>query len=133
MAESIFNKLAAGKHRAFSCGTKVSDKEGKSMHGQKLKDLSSARETLDSLAALGIDASESQRDQLTPELLAQADIVVVMAEPHTIPDFLKDRQGLIVWDVEDPKGKDRVETDAIREKITALVTGLLGSLATDSK
>jgi len=128
MAEAIFNQLAAGRHTAFSCGTKVVDKDGQSQHGQKLKDLVPAREVINSLAALGIDATECARDQITPEILGQADEVVVVAEEYTIPDYLKAAKKVVYWEVEDPKGKDQAGTDEIREIIAGHVRNLIDEL-----
>lgn len=103
MAEAIFRKLN-NKHEVLSAGTKVFNKEGESMDGQALKDLPAAENVILSLKQEGVDVSENTRTQLTPELVERADIVVTMAEPDNIPDYLRHSSKFIYWEVLDPKG-----------------------------
>jgi arsenate reductase (thioredoxin) len=129
MAEVMFNKLAAGKHHAFSAGTWVYDKEGNSKHGQKLSELKGvADECMCAVRELGLDMSENQRDQLTPEMLQEADRVIVMAEEYSIPDYLKQCSNVTYWTVEDPKGMNQEDTNKIRDQIKGLVEGLVAEL-----
>lgn len=128
MAEAIFNKLAGGKHRAFSAGTWVYDKEGRSLGGQKISEVLEANEVVNSLKELGIDFSQSQRNQITPEMVMGADVIVVMAEVDTVPDFLKNEPKVTFWDVANPKGMNQEETNKIRNKITENIQELLTKL-----
>lgn len=89
IAEVIFNQRCGDEHRSFSAGTWVRNKEGVSMHGQKLQELKAAKEVISSLHEMGVDVSENRRDQVDEEMTETADLVVVMAEEHTIPEFLK--------------------------------------------
>lgn len=125
MAEAIFNKLAEGKHSSTSCGTWVRSKEGESKQGQKLKDLPGAEKVVLSLREIGIESGDNQRDQLTPEMLEEADKVVVMAEDHTIPDFLRGNNKVIYWEVEDPKEMNQKEVNGVRDQIGGLVKDLI--------
>jgi len=63
-----------------------------------------------------------------PEILGQADEVVVVAEEYTIPDYLKAAKKVVYWEVEDPKGKDQAGTDEIREIIAGHVRNLIDEL-----
>ena len=125
MAETIFNKMADGKHTSTSAGTKVFNKEGESRDGRLLKDTLGAENVILSLAQIGIDASNNSRTQLTPEMLENCDKAIVMAEPETIPDYLRESDKAIYWEVEDPKGMDLEDTSKIRNQIELLVKGLL--------
>ncbi len=120
MAEAMFNQMVAGKHEATSAGTQVPED-----NGQKLKDRPGAVHTLAVLNELGIDASEKQRTQLTPEILDKADKVIVMAEPATIPEYLSARADVEYWQIADAFGFDidstRVVRDDIKERVTALI------------
>ena len=128
MAEEIFNKKTSGEHHSFSAGTWVYDKEGISKHGTKLNKFEAAKEVLNSLREIGIDASQNSRDQLNEQMLDEADVVVVMAEEHTIPLYLKNNSKVRYWDVVDPKGMTQEETNGIRNQITLLIEKLITEL-----
>lgn len=125
MAEAIFNKKYKGVHSATSAGTLVRSKEGESRHGQKLKDLlPAAKEVLDVLSEIGIDASEYERTQLSPEMLEAADLAVVMAEPYSFPEYLTAASNVVYWEVEDPKGQDLEFTRRIRDEVAEKIESL---------
>ena len=128
IAEVIFNKNAGDDLRAFSAGTWVKDKDGMSMHGKKLSDFTAANEVLASLREIGIDAREQKRDQINEEMVEEADVIVVMAEEHTIPEFLKSSPKIRYWEIADPKGMDQDATNKIRDQISNLVLELLTDL-----
>lgn len=120
MAEAIFNNIMDGTRFSTSAGTIVDDKEG-----MALKDAKGAENVIESLSILGIDVSNNIRTQLTPEILDECDVAIVMAEPENIPDYLKKSDKVINWTVEDPKGMDLENTIEIRDQIEALVHNLL--------
>ncbi len=128
MAEAIFNNLAKGNHHAYSAGTWVYDKEGKSLEGQKIEEVDEALVVINSLKELGIDVSKKQRNQVTPEMIREADKIVVMAEEHTIPDFLRISDKVIYWEIENPKGMDQLDTNKIRDQIADRVRKLVSEL-----
>ena len=121
MAEVIFNKMMDGKYVSTSAGTKVFNKEGESRDGLSLKETLGAENVILSLAQIGIDTSNNRRTQLTPEMLEDCDKAIVMAEPETVPDYLKNRDKTIYWDVEDPKGMNLEDTSKIRDQIELLI------------
>jgi arsenate reductase (thioredoxin) len=125
MGEYIFNSLSTPEHRAISAGTRVVDKQGNSVDGDRTVFLDLGKPVIDSLAEIGIDASSAVRTQLTEEILNQSEAVVSMAEPETMPDFLKDRSDVIYWEVADPKGMNLEETRKIRDEIGLKVKDLL--------
>jgi protein-tyrosine-phosphatase len=128
IAEAVFDKITEGKHEVTSAGTWVYDKAGISKDGQLLKDLPGAEKIIVTLSNIGINVSENKRTQLTPEMLSDADKVVVMAESHTIPDYLKNRKDAIYWEVEDPKEMNQEETNKIRNQIENLVREFASTL-----
>lgn len=128
IAETIFNQRTSGKHHAFSAGTWVKNKEGVSMHGKKLHEFDAAKEVILSLQEIGIDSRENKRDQIDEAMVEDADLVVVMAEEHTIPEFLKNSPKVRYWEVEDPKGMNQEETNNIRNQIARRVDALLEEL-----
>jgi len=128
IAEAVFDKITEGKHVVMSAGTWVHDKEGNSKDGQLLKDIPGAEKIIITLNDIGINASENKRTQLTPEILSDSDKVVVMAESHTIPDYLNNRKDAIYWEVEDPKEMNQEETDKIRVQIENLIKKFVSTL-----
>jgi protein-tyrosine-phosphatase len=123
MAEVIFNLLSEGKNIAFSAGTKVNENEG-----QKLKEKVPAANVLRVLNELGVNAEDNVRTQLTLEILNKADVIISMAEPETIPDYLKDNIKVIYWDIIDPFEKSLEETRDIRDQINSLVKDLIDNI-----
>jgi arsenate reductase len=125
IAEAIFNKMTEGKYTATSAGTMVFNKDGESGDGVLLKDTLGAENVIKSLSQIGIDVSNNKRTQLTPGMLESCDKAIVMAEPETIPKYLKESDKAIYWEVEDPKGMDLEETSKIRDQIDGLIMKLL--------
>jgi len=128
MAEVIFNTLSKDNHHAFSAGTKVFDKEGNSRHGQKIGDMPEAEFVITCLKEFGFDGAHLVREQLSPEMLARADKVIVMAEQDTLPDYLKESDKVEYWDIENPKGMPLEKHQEIFNQIYPLVKNLLESL-----
>lgn len=124
MAEAIFNQKYKGSHSSTSVGTRVLGKDGASRHGQKLHELPAAKEVLEALLELGVDASEYERTQLFPEMLKTPDRIVVMAEPYSIPEYLAETPNTIYWEIEDPKGQDLAFTRKIRDQIAEKIESL---------
>ena len=65
----------------------------------------------------GIDVSQHCRKLVTKDLLDEADVVVSMAEPETVPDFVKEHHGFIAWEIDDPKGTDLETHRRIKDEI----------------
>jgi len=97
MAAVLFTKYS--RIKAFSAGTKVFGGEN-----QKIKELSLAEPVIRFMKKEGIDVSENNRIQLTPEMVQEFDKIIVMAEPETIPEYLSNSNKMEFWDIEDPKG-----------------------------
>ena len=55
---------------------------------------------------LGVDIAAKERQQLTPEMVDAADVVVVIAEKERWPDYLKEGGRLLFWDIRDGAGQD---------------------------
>ena len=130
MAEAIFSKFAPIGFSTKSVGTTVADKEGKSAEGEKLMDREGAKVVLEVLHELGIDARTAIRNQITNLDFEEADLVIVMAEKDTLPDYLMNAPFSKVryWDLGDPKGKDLDETRKIRDQIHQYTDDLLKEL-----
>lgn len=125
IAEAIFKQLAGQKHLAGSAGTEARGSEGKDLDGMVLKNRASSKYTLECLREIGIDISNNHIKRLTPEMVESSDKVIVMAKPDTIPEFLKDTEKVIYWDVSDPDGLTLETHRTIRNEIQKLVEELV--------
>ncbi len=125
MAEAIFNKIATAGAIATSAGTKVFDREGKSAEGEILADRVGAEAVVEVLKEIGIDAREAVRNQITPEMVTEADLVISMAERDTWPDYLLNSTKVRHWDIADPKSRTVDDTRIIRDQIATLVEDLV--------
>lgn len=133
MGEVLFNMLTNSgdaygknkKHTVLSSGTRVLSKEGESRHGQLLKDLPAANFVIESIKEKGFDASENVRTQLDPTMVEWADKIIVMAEQHTIPEYLRNSAKTVYWEVADPKGTPLEEHRIILKQIEDLVRGYI--------
>ena len=123
MAEAIFNSLVTTDHIATSAGTKVGEFEG-----QKLKDYAGAARALAALQEIGIDWSGHERNQVTPAMADEADKVIVMAEPETIPQWLSEHSKFTYWEIMDAWDEEFSTVQNIRNIVKAKVGELVREL-----
>jgi arsenate reductase len=110
MAAAWFNALAdPAKARAISAGTNPAPR----VHP----------EVVAAMSEVGVDLSGATTTKLTPELAAQAEMLITMGcgdQCPVVPGLKRDD-----WPLEDPKGKSvevvRAIRDAIRERVQALI------------
>jgi arsenate reductase (thioredoxin) len=131
MAEALFTMLTQGtEHTALSAGTKVSDKDGNSKQGERLKDREGAANVVAVMAELGLNISEAERDQLTPVMIETSDMVIAMSEDESTPEYLKASPKTLFWTFPDPKNASLEDTrqlrDDIRMKVEELLTEING-------
>lgn len=123
MAEALFLKYSP--FEAISAGTRV-PQEGPGKEGKELQDIPVAEPVVRCLRDKeNIDVSSYTNKQLNPEMLKDADVVVVMAEKETVPDYLSNSEKAIFWDVEDPLGKPYGSYCQTMSEIKTLVLGLI--------
>ena len=122
VAEALFNQISG--EPAISAGT-VADAivERTNPASRSLKDGGSSAITY--MNEQGVDISESLRDQLTPQMVQDADKVIVMADEDNWPDYLRNSGKVVVWTIEDTRGMDpdsaRPLYDEIKRRIQDLV------------
>ncbi|MBS3072483.1 hypothetical protein J4477_01455 [Candidatus Pacearchaeota archaeon] len=107
---------------AYSAGTQVK----KERIGKKLGNLDGiVANVIMCMGEEGINMLNWPVTQLNREMVNKYDLIVVMAEKETWPDYLEKSDKTVFWDVEDPKGKG-IEThrkvrDEIKFKVRELV------------
>ncbi|MBQ10798.1 MAG: hypothetical protein CMJ45_04540 [Planctomyces sp.] len=122
VAEALFNQISG--EPAISAGT-VADAivERTNPASRSLKDGGSSAITY--MNEQGVDISESLRDQLTPQMVQDADKVIVMADEDNWPDYLRNSGKVVVWTIEDTRGMGpdsaRPLYDEIKRRVQELV------------
>jgi arsenate reductase len=117
MSAALFERAAAGRHRALSAGTTPAER----VHP----------EVVAVMRELDIDLAARRPQLLTRALAAQADVVVTMGCGDACPYIPGKRY--VDWQLSDPKGQPiaavRVTRDDIARRVTALAAELDGGAA----
>ena len=123
VAEALFNQLSDVP--STSAGT-VADAiiERTNPVSRRLKDGGSSAITY--MSEQGIGVSESLRDQLTSEMLQEADKVIVMADEDNWPDYLRNSGKVVVWTIEDTRGMSPDSARPLYDEIKRRVQELVG-------
>jgi protein-tyrosine-phosphatase len=112
MSAALFERAAAGRHRALSAGTEPAER----VHP----------EVVEVMRGLGVDLSDRTPKLLTLELAEQADVVVTMGCGDKCPVVPGARY--VEWDLEDPKGRPIEEVRDTAFDIAARVKWLVQEL-----
>lgn len=123
LAEALFEKFAKGKHQVSSVGTEVI-REGANREGEKISD----QQIIAAMKELGIDISEKVRNQLTPQMVEEADYIIVTAQPESIPDYLKQSPKAIFWEIKDTGEIPYDEVKIIRDQLKTLIKKFIQTL-----
>ncbi len=110
------------QHTIISAGTKVvSPTTGESRHGTSLIETKGAENVLKIFEEEGIEWKGRVRTQLSPEMLDDIDLAVVMSEPEHIPEYLAKHPKMIYWEIADLKGTTIEFHREIKNKLQKLV------------
>ena len=112
MSAALFERAAAGRHRALSAGTTPAER----VHP----------EVVEVMRELGVDLAERIPQLLTRELAEQADVVVTMGCGDACPYIPGKRY--VDWQLPDPKGRPLDEVRATRDEIARRVEALTAEL-----
>lgn len=121
IAEVFYNRLSADGSVANSCGTWV---ELEQNPNKTLAEIGS-QTAIEVMKEIGIDVSRQKAWPITPDLVSDAEKVVVMVEEETWPDYLKNNSKVVRWEVENPKLGDLDTCRRVRQQIYDLVSELL--------
>jgi arsenate reductase len=114
ISASLFERAAAGRHRALSAGTTPAER----VHPEVLEVMGEP--------GFELDLSGRRPQRLTRELAEQADLVVTMGCGDECPYIPGKRY--LDWDLADPSGRPVEEVRAIRDEIDRRVDELVGEL-----
>lgn len=124
IAEALFNNLSKN-HKAISVGTKVFDKEGNSVEGEKLQDRESVKHIVAVMDEVELDVRLAERNQITEQAVQDSDLIVVMAEKETLPNYVLESNKVRYWDIGDPKNQALEEVRVTRDTLNNLVKELV--------
>lgn len=117
MAEAFFEKFSGESDEAKSAGTHVFKKEG-----IKIGEDEGAKFVWEVMNEEDIDLRDKERTQLSKELVNWADKIVVMTEKENWPDYIEENGNkLVIWAVDDAKGKSLEFHRKTRDQIKKLV------------
>jgi Protein-tyrosine-phosphatase len=119
MSAALFDRAAAGRHRALSAGT-LADPDGR-VHP----------EVIEVMREIGIDLSDRRPQKLTDEIAQQADLIVTMGCGDACPYIPGKRY--LDWQLEDPNGRPIDEVRATRDEIAQRVEVLVSELDAGSR
>ncbi len=117
IAEAIHNNLFDSN--AKSAGTIPGEYEGIQFRQYGRLEL------LTCLLEIGIDISDKFPKKLTQKMIKSADSVIVMAEPSTWPDYLKQSPKIEYWEISDPAGRSLYFYRKTRDEIRLRIEDLL--------
>lgn len=120
-AEGLYKKLT-GNTDVMSAGTQLSGPP-ETLESR----LPATRYVIDVMAEENVDVSNYARKSVTPEMVNEADLVINMAEPETVPEFVGDHPEVITWTIKDPKGTSLELHRQIKNKIKEKIIGLIAS------
>lgn len=95
----------------MDAGNQVNERAGSIIHEY----------VIEVMSELGFDLSKQTRKQLTPDMVTEADKIIVMDDKENLPDYLLNSGKVIFWDIEDAAGTDLEFHRKIRDQVKDLV------------
>jgi protein-tyrosine-phosphatase len=74
------------------------------------------------------DIGEKEKQQLIPEMINTADLVVVIAEKERWPSYLHECNKLLFWDIQDPVGMADESADEVYREVRRRVEELVAEI-----
>ena len=104
VAQAYFSTLS--QHASDTAGIAVDELMAKAnLSSRKLKEVPTQRSVEYIGREFGVGISERERQQLTPALIDNADLVIVIAERERWPGYLKEGGKVVFWDIPDAVGQ----------------------------
>ena len=122
VAQVCFDQLS--KHESFSAGMGA-DVLAANRPSKKMKDAADPRSVEFIKKEFGVDISERDRNQLTPEMIEDVDLAVIIHEKDEWPDYLKEGDKVVFWDIPDTPGIDDDGAHQIRRRVRRRVEELV--------
>ena len=105
VAQAYFNNLT--QHDSDCAGINADEATARrNLPSRKMKDVPGQRSVHYIRREFGVDIAEKERQQLAPEMVDEADLVIVIAEPTKWPAYLRTARNKVFWDIPDPQGQN---------------------------
>jgi protein-tyrosine-phosphatase len=127
VAHAYFETLS--KHDCDSAGIAVNERlAAMKLASRKLKDNPNQSSLRYIRRELGRDIGGKEKQQLVPEMVTTADLVVVIAEKEKWPGYLKDCNKVLFWDIQDPVDMADESADEIYRQVQRRVEQLVAEI-----
>jgi protein-tyrosine-phosphatase len=127
VAHAYFEKLS--KHSCESAGIAVNERlAAMKLASRKLKDNPNQSSLRYLKRELDRDIGEKEKQQLIPEMINTADLVVVIAEKERWPSYLQECNKLLFWDIQDPVGMADESADEVYREVRRKVEELVAEI-----
>ncbi len=104
VAQVCFDQLSS--HESLGAGMAVDEITANSnWPGKKLKDVPNPRSVEYIKREFGVDISGRERRQLTPQMMDEADMVIVINDKANWPDYVTEGGKVVFWDIRDGLGQ----------------------------
>jgi len=124
VAHACFDQLS--QHDSDSAGIGVDEQIARrNLPNRKLSSDGRGKSVEYIRKAFGVDISEKERQQLTTEMVDEADLVIVIAEKNTWPDYLQEGGKVVFWDIPDAYGHDDNFADDVYRQVRNRVEQLV--------
>ena len=124
VAQTYFDQLSS--HESSGAGMAVDEITANgNWPSKKIKDVPNQRSAEYIKREFGVDIADRERRQLTPQLMDEADMVIVINEKTSWPDYVTEGGKVVFWDIQDGLGRGDEAINQIfrqvRQKVEALV------------
>ena len=127
VAEACFKTLS--RHDCDSAGIAVNERiSQRKLPSKKLKDNPIQHSVEFIRREFGIDVGEKERQQLVPEMIDTAELVIVIAEKERWPGYLKEDGKVVFWDIPDPAGQPDDFADELYRQVQRRVKQLVAEI-----
>jgi protein-tyrosine-phosphatase len=127
VAHAYFEKLS--KHDCESAGIAVNERiAAMKLGSRKLKDNPNQSSLRYIRRELGREIGEKEKQQLVPEMINTADIVIVIAEKERWPGYLKECDKLLFWDIQDPVDMTDESAEEVYREVQRRVEQLVADI-----
>jgi protein-tyrosine-phosphatase len=127
VAEACFKKLS--QHECDSAGIAVNERiAAMKLASKKFKDYPNQSSVQYIRREFGVDIGEKERQQLVPEMIDTADLVIVIAEKERWPAYLKEGGKVLFWNIQDPAGMADEIADDIYGQVQSSVQQLVAEI-----
>ena len=127
VAEASFRALS--RHECASAGIAVDERIGQmKLPSKKLKHTAVQHSVAYIRRELDIDLGEKERQQLLPEMIAGAELAVVIAERERWPSYLKEGGKVVFWDIADPARMRDDAADEVYREVQCRVARLVAEI-----